>query len=196
MFSHLKTLTSCSCHCYRNVFISNLVITKQTNNFPLYSQLYNLRSPVKASINTLLESPSLTGEKNKTKLQNTSMTMITCIHMLSSSSVGTDKFLHSQIVHFASESKQTFSTYIFSTLSTVSVPQLLASASTQRDTCYIHHSSHHRVNSPLGQPGLHSNQVMAVISNRLPCKSARIISSDNHQQSDFLRFAQKVTKNV
>lgn len=101
MFSHLKTLTSCSCHCYRNVFISNLVITKQTNNFPLYSQLYNLRSPVKALINTLLESPSLTGEKNKTKLQNTSMTMITCIHMLSSSSVGTDKFLHSQIVHFA-----------------------------------------------------------------------------------------------
>lgn len=89
-----------------------------------------------------------------------------------------------------------FSTYIFSTLSTVSVPHLLPSASAQRDTCYIHHSSHHRVNSPLGQPGLHSNQVMAVISNRLPCKSARIISSDNHQQSDFLRYAQKVTKNV
>lgn len=101
MFSHLKTLTSFSCHSYRNIFISNLVITKQTNNFPLYSQLYNLRSPVKASINTLLESPSLTGEKNKTKLQNTSMTMITCIHMLSSSSVGRDKFLHSQIVDFA-----------------------------------------------------------------------------------------------
>lgn len=72
---------SFSCHCYSNIFISNLVITKQTNNFPLHSQLYNLRSPVKASINTLLESPSLTGEKNKTKLQNENDHMYDNDHM-------------------------------------------------------------------------------------------------------------------
>lgn len=57
-----------TCHCYRNRFISNLVITKlQTHQYlPPYFTVV-LRSLGKASINTWLESPSITGEQNKTK---------------------------------------------------------------------------------------------------------------------------------